>query len=169
MYVALYAFPAPCSSPRRLSMVSTPPVLVSGNAYASSEPYAAPGRSYRPLTPSQRRFWLSVVSRSPQRANAMFTKGHSTVQGCASNASECIPKTVWRIPQKSLIPLFSRLPPLMRPTDALSGGRSMETLGAPKYRPLPRYHFHPSPTYFRMDAQRQPKGVHPEAPRRRPA
>ena len=36
----------------------------------------------------------------------------------------------------------------MKSTDALPGGRAVETLGALKNRPSPWYHFHSSPAYL---------------------
>ena len=41
----------------------------------------------------------------------------------------------------------------------------METLDASKHRPLLRYHFQSSTTYFRMDARRKPDGIHQGAPK----
>ena len=60
---------------------------------------------------------------------------------------------------------FPRLPVLINLADPLPGGRSMETLETSKHRPLPRYHFHPPTSYLRMDAQRNPDGIHQELPK----
>ena len=49
---------------------------------------------------------------------------------------------------------------LMGFTDALQGSRGVETLGTPKHRPPPRYHFLSSPAYFRMDAWWRSDGTH---------
>ena len=60
------------------------------------------------------------------------------------------------------------MPLLMRPVDPLPGSCSVETFGAPKYCPSPRYHFHTYPAHFRMDDWWRLDGIHQRTPRCRP-
>ena len=76
------------SSKRRPSIFSILPVPVSGNVYANSEAYAAPGRYYRPHPLSQLQPSISrVVGLFPREEPRIFSKGPSTVQVFVSNAS----------------------------------------------------------------------------------
>ena len=55
----------------------------------------------------------------------------------------------------------------MTQIDPLPRGCGVETPEASQHRPFPWYNFHPSPTYFRMDARRGSDGVHQGPPRHR--
>jgi hypothetical protein len=64
---------------------------------------------------------------------------------------------------------FPGLPLLTRPTDPLPGGRGVEALETPKHRLPPRYHFHSTPAYIRVDVRRGSHRIHYGAPQHRPA
>lgn len=65
----------PLFSRRRFSVFLIPPVLRSGNAYVSSEGYAAPGKSCHSRIYLKVLFRNSVNTRSPLEVPVMSTKG----------------------------------------------------------------------------------------------
>ena len=77
---------------RRLSILSTLPVSLSGNAYGNSEIYVAPGRFSRPRTLFRPQLSISIISLSPREVLGTSSKGPSTDQRFASNVLGYTPR-----------------------------------------------------------------------------
>lgn len=88
------------------------------------------------------------------------------VQRYVSNARRWTPGPARRVSGGCVLDVTfpsSRAP--TKPAGLIPGGCIVETLGTSEHRPSPRYDFHPSPAYFKMDAQRRLDGIHREAPK----
>jgi hypothetical protein len=95
-YVAAPLFRALRLSHPRLSTASILPVPVSGNVSANSEARVGQGWCYRLRSLFCLRIWISAITLSPLEVPPMCTKGPSTIQRSASNASGCTLRTVRR-------------------------------------------------------------------------
>ena len=109
-YAVVSHFPAVRSSHRRLSMISTLPVPLSGSVCVSSDAYVAPERYCHLCIHFRLKIWRSVVSLSPREVLVMCTKGHSTVRGFASNVLGSTPEMVLRKPQRYAADAIASLP-----------------------------------------------------------
>ena len=103
-------FFAPRSAYCRPSTISTLPVPLSGSVYVNSDTYAALGRYCHLRTHCRLKIWRSVVSLSPREVLVMCIKGHSTVQGFASNALGSTPRMAPRKPQRYTSDAITSLP-----------------------------------------------------------
>jgi hypothetical protein len=90
----------PRSSHHRLSMISTPPVPLSGSVCVNSGTYAAPGRYCHFRIQFRLKIWRSVFGLLPREVLVMCTRGHSKVQGFASNALGSTPRMALSKPQR---------------------------------------------------------------------
>jgi len=129
------------SNHRRLSIVSTLLVPLSGGVFVNSGTYAATERYYHLRTHYRLKISPSVVSLSPRGVPAMCTKGGLMVRKFASNGLGSTPRMAPRKPQRyALTPFHSHLLFLTRLPDSLPGGCGVETLGTPEHCPPPWYH-----------------------------
>ena len=92
--------PFPRSSHRRLSIVSTLPVPLSGSVFVNSDTFAATERYCHLRIHYRLKISPSVVSLSPRGVPAMYTKGGSTVRRFASNGLGSTPRMALRKPQR---------------------------------------------------------------------
>ena len=97
--VAKLSLPALCSTRRRSSIFSILPVLLPGGVYTSSEVYAGPTPSSQRRTHFRLTISKSIPNLLPPVVMLMCTGGPSMVQGFASSAYGCLPRTT---PRRSL-------------------------------------------------------------------
>ena len=162
--------PLPRSSHRRLSIVSTLLVPLSGSVFVNSDMYAAIERYCHLPIHYRLKISPSAVSLSPRGVLVMCTKGGSTIRRFASNGLGSTPRKALGKPQRyTLTPLHPHLLFLTRLPDPLPGGCGVETLGTPKYCSPPWYHLQSTPAHLGMDARRKLDRIHQEVSSRRPA
>ena len=94
MYVSISRFTRSLLSQRRFSKLSILPVLHSGNAYVSSEGYAAPGKGSHSHICSKALFRSSVNARSPLEVPVISMKGRWATQPFASRDYGFTPKNI---------------------------------------------------------------------------